>query len=88
MVDTVDLLLILVVILIVVLIWRGPQMLPQIGEALGRAVKGARDNMGDDGGRPADGGASTAGASPDRDRPGSPDPDHPGSPDDDARGGA
>ena len=35
----------LIVILIVVLIWRGPQMLPQFGEALGKAVKGARDTM-------------------------------------------
>jgi Sec-independent protein translocase protein TatA len=41
----VDLLLILIVVLIAVLIWRGPSMLPQIGEALGKAVKGARDNM-------------------------------------------
>lgn len=41
----VDLLLVLIVILIVVLVWRGPQMLPQIGAALGKAVKGARDNM-------------------------------------------
>jgi Sec-independent protein translocase protein TatA len=41
----VDLLLILIVILIVVLIWRGPSMLPQFGEALGKAVKGARDTM-------------------------------------------
>jgi Sec-independent protein translocase protein TatA len=41
----VDILLVLVVILIVVLIWRGPKMLPQFGEALGKAVKGARDTM-------------------------------------------
>jgi Sec-independent protein translocase protein TatA len=41
----VDILLILIVILIVVLIWRGPSMLPQFGEALGKAVKGARDSM-------------------------------------------
>lgn len=41
----VDILLILIVILIVVLIWRGPSMLPQFGEALGKAVKGARDTM-------------------------------------------
>lgn len=41
----VDLLLVLIVILIVVLVWRGPQMLPQIGAALGKAVKGARDTM-------------------------------------------
>ena len=40
-----DILLVLVVILIVVLIWRGPKMLPQFGEALGKAVKGARDTM-------------------------------------------
>ena len=41
----VDILLVLIVILIVVLIWRGPSMLPQFGEALGKAVKGARDTM-------------------------------------------
>jgi Sec-independent protein translocase protein TatA len=41
----VDILLVLVVILIIVLIWRGPKMLPQFGEALGKAVKGARDNF-------------------------------------------
>ena len=35
----------LIVILIIVLIWRGPQMLPQLGEALGKAVRGARDTM-------------------------------------------
>jgi len=47
----VDLLLVLVVILIIVLIWRGPSMLPQIGAALGLAVKGAREKMeSDDGG--------------------------------------
>jgi Sec-independent protein translocase protein TatA len=47
----VDLLLVLVVILIIVLIWRGPSMLPQIGAALGLAVKGAREKMDpDDGG--------------------------------------
>jgi TatA/E family protein of Tat protein translocase len=44
----VDLLLILIVILIIVLVWRGPQMLPQIGAALGKAVKGVRDNMNDE----------------------------------------
>jgi Sec-independent protein translocase protein TatA len=41
----VDILLVLVVILIIVFIWRGPKMLPQFGEALGKAVKGARDSM-------------------------------------------
>ncbi len=40
-----DILLVLIVILIIVLIWRGPKMLPQFGEALGKAVKGARDTM-------------------------------------------
>jgi Sec-independent protein translocase protein TatA len=41
----VDLLLLLIVILFILLIWRGPQMLPQLGEALGKAVKGVRDNV-------------------------------------------
>ncbi len=36
---------ILLVVLVIVLIWRGPKMLPQFGEALGKAVKGARDTM-------------------------------------------
>jgi len=36
---------ILIVVLIVVLVWRGPKMLPQFGEALGKAVRGARDNF-------------------------------------------
>ncbi len=40
-----DILLVLIVILIIVFIWRGPKMLPQFGEALGKAVKGARDSM-------------------------------------------
>lgn len=40
-----DLLLILIVVLIFLLIWRGPKMLPRIGEALGQTVKGARDNI-------------------------------------------
>jgi Sec-independent protein translocase protein TatA len=50
----VDLLLVLVVILIIVLIWRGPSMLPQIGAALGLAVKSAREKMepDDDGAAP------------------------------------
>ncbi len=41
----VDILLLLVVALIVVLVWRGPSMLPQFGQALGKAVKGVRDNV-------------------------------------------
>ena len=40
-----DLLLVLVVILIIVLIWRGPTMLPRLGEAFGKTVKGFRDNL-------------------------------------------
>ena len=41
----VDILLILVVVLLVVLIWRGPTMLPRIGEAFGRTVKDVRSNL-------------------------------------------
>jgi len=41
----VDILLLLVVVLIIVLVWRGPSMLPQFGQALGKAVKGVRDNV-------------------------------------------
>lgn len=41
----VDILLILVVILIIVFVWRGPSMLPQFGQAIGKAVKGARDSL-------------------------------------------
>ncbi len=41
----VDIVLVLVVLLIVVLIWRGPTMLPRIGESLGRTVKGVRENL-------------------------------------------
>ena len=40
-----DLILILIVILIVVLMWRGPKMLPKLGEALGRTVKDTRDEF-------------------------------------------
>lgn len=59
----VDILLILIVILIVVLIWRGPSMLPQFGEALGKAVKGARDTMD----RDSDGSATSTEAKVDDD---------------------
>jgi Sec-independent protein translocase protein TatA len=41
----VDIMLVLVVLLIVVLIWRGPTMLPKIGESFGRTVKGVRENL-------------------------------------------
>ena len=37
-----DLLLILIVILILVVLWRGPKTLPQIGNALGRGVREAK----------------------------------------------
>jgi Sec-independent protein translocase protein TatA len=38
-----DLLLILIVILILVILWRGPKTLPQLGNALGRGVREARE---------------------------------------------
>ena len=41
----VDIMLVLIGLLIVVLVWRGPSMLPRIGEALGRTVKGVRDEV-------------------------------------------
>jgi len=60
----VDVLLILVVVLIVVLIWRGPTMLPRLGEALGRTVKGVRENvpgaMNDDDSTTSDGSADSS----------------------------
>ncbi len=45
---TMDILLILIVLLFVLLLWRGPKMLPQLGEALGKTVKGVRQNLNDD----------------------------------------
>jgi len=36
---------ILIVALVILLIWRGPKMLPQFGEAVGKAVKSARHTM-------------------------------------------
>ena len=41
-----DLILILIVILILVVLWRGPKTLPQIGNALGRGVKEAKQEAG------------------------------------------
>ena len=38
-----DIGLVLVVILILVLLWRGPKTLPQLGQALGRGVREARE---------------------------------------------
>ena len=43
-----ELLLILVVILFIVLMVRGPKMLPQIGEAVGKTIKGVRGNLAED----------------------------------------
>jgi len=40
-------LVILIIVLVVVIFWRGPSTLPKLGEALGKAVKGVRDNMPD-----------------------------------------
>ena len=37
--------LVLVVLLVVVLIWRGPAMLPRLGEAMGKTVKSVRENL-------------------------------------------
>ena len=52
MVGPSELLLILVVVLIIVLVVRGPKVLPQFGEAIGKTIKGFRDNMGDDSDKP------------------------------------
>jgi Sec-independent protein translocase protein TatA len=38
-------LLFLLLALVVVLVWRGPSALPRLGEAFGKAVKGAREHM-------------------------------------------
>ena len=40
-----DILILLVIVLIVVLMWRGPKMLPQIGNALGRTVKDTKAEL-------------------------------------------
>jgi Sec-independent protein translocase protein TatA len=56
----VDILLILIVILFILLIWRGPSMLPQLGEALGKAVKGVRDNVDGGSAKQADAAATPA----------------------------
>lgn len=45
MVGPSEILLILVVVLIIVLVVRGPKVLPQLGEALGKTVKGVRENL-------------------------------------------
>lgn len=39
----VDLIVILLLVLVLVLIWRGPKTLPQWGTAIGKAVRGARE---------------------------------------------
>ena len=38
----VDLLFVLIIVLVLVLMWKGPQNLPKLGQALGRGVKEAR----------------------------------------------
>jgi Sec-independent protein translocase protein TatA len=40
-----DILLILVVLLVIVIIWRGPKMLPKLGEAFGKTIKGVKENV-------------------------------------------
>jgi Sec-independent protein translocase protein TatA len=40
-----DIMIVLVIVLIVVLMWRGPKMLPQIGNALGRTVKDTKAEL-------------------------------------------
>lgn len=37
-----DITLVLVVLLIIVLLYRGPKMLPRLGESFGKMVRGAR----------------------------------------------
>jgi Sec-independent protein translocase protein TatA len=44
-----DVLLVLLVVLGAVIVIRGPKTLPKLGEALGRGVKAARDEMKDGG---------------------------------------
>jgi len=51
-----DLLLVLLIVLGAVVVLRGPKTLPKLGEAFGRGVKAARDELKDD--RPADGDAA------------------------------
>ena len=40
-----DILIVLIIVLVVVLMWRGPKMLPQIGNALGRTVKDTKAEL-------------------------------------------
>ena len=75
-----ELLLILIVILVIVVVVRGPKVLPQFGEAIGKTIKGIRQNV-DDGDDKADAGtgtstseataADTAAKPDDADKPGS-----------------
>lgn len=58
-------LILLIVVLVVVLAWRGPSSLPRLGESLGKAVKGVRDNM------------PSGAKSPAQDQPGGDDPQAP-----------
>ena len=62
-----DLTILLLVVLIAVLLWRGPRMLPRLGESFGAAVRGARRTAREtferrddgDGGEGAGGGSSS-----------------------------
>ena len=61
-------LVILIIVLVVVVFWRGPSTLPKLGEALGKAVKGVRDNMPDS--KDDDSDAGTTGSSDAGQKPG------------------
>ena len=37
-----DLILILVIVLVILLFWRGPKVLPKLGESLGQSISGFR----------------------------------------------
>jgi Sec-independent protein translocase protein TatA len=58
-------LLLLLLALVVVLAWRGPSALPRLGEAFGKAVKGAREHMPGAPKDEADAAAGAATAAPD-----------------------
>ncbi len=58
-----DLIVVLVIALVVVLVWRGPQTLPKLGEALGRGVRAAHDEARRDEAGPEPPGGSGSGDS-------------------------
>ena len=63
-----DVALVLIVILVLVVIWRGPKTLPDLGKALGRGVREARDEIRDATAKPGEPGAD------DTSQPGGPTP--------------